>query len=118
MWAMPNSEVAHVYRHPFGPQLQGLFHSSGLGIITKMGFWLQRRPETYASCWVEFSGDDALEAVADGMRELMLGNTVTNYPTIMRGVRLDEDGAPEPHGYSTITYDRDRLPRQAGEGAA
>jgi 4-cresol dehydrogenase (hydroxylating) len=94
MWAMPNSEAAHVYRHPFGPQLQGLFHSSGLGIITKMGFWLQRRPETYASCWVEFSGDDALEAVADGMRELMLGNTVTNYPTIMRGVRLDEDGNP------------------------
>ncbi|QHC62892.1 acyl-CoA thioesterase [Rathayibacter festucae] len=33
-------------------------------------------------------------------------------------VSLDEDGAPQPHGYSTITYDRDRLPRQAGEGAA
>ena len=94
MWAMPSSEVAHVYRHPFGPQLQGLFHSSGLGIITKMGFWLQRRPATYASCWVEFRGDEALEAVADGMRELMLDRTVTNYPVIMRGVRLDEDGNP------------------------
>jgi 4-cresol dehydrogenase (hydroxylating) len=94
MWAMPGSEVAHAYRHPFGPQLQGLFHSSGLGIITKMGFWLQRRPETYASCWVEFQGDDALEAVADGMRELMLDRTITNYPTIMRGVRLDDDGNP------------------------
>jgi acyl-CoA hydrolase len=33
-------------------------------------------------------------------------------------VSLDESGAPVPHGYSTITYDRDRLPGQAGEGAA
>jgi 4-cresol dehydrogenase (hydroxylating) len=94
MWAMPGSEVAHVYRHALGPQLQGLFHSSGLGIITKMGFWLQRRPQTYASCWAEFQGDDALEAMADGMRELMLDRTVTNYPVIMRGVRLDADGNP------------------------
>lgn len=92
MWGMGNSEVAHAYKHPFGPQLQGLFHSSGLGIVTKMGFWLQRRPETYASCWVEFHGDDALEAVADGMREMMLDRTVTNYPVLLRGVRLDEDG--------------------------
>lgn len=27
-------------------------------------------------------------------------------------VGLDEDGAPLPHGYSTITYERDRLPTE------
>ncbi|WP_167050756.1 hotdog domain-containing protein [Salinibacterium sp. ZJ77] len=27
-------------------------------------------------------------------------------------VGLDEDGVPLPHGYSTITYDRDRLPTE------
>lgn len=27
-------------------------------------------------------------------------------------VGLDEDGTPLPHGYSTITYERDRLPRE------
>jgi 4-cresol dehydrogenase (hydroxylating) len=63
MGAMSNSQVAQVYRHPFGPQLQGLFFSSGLGIVTKMGYWLQRRPEVYASCWVEFNGDEAFGPV-------------------------------------------------------
>jgi len=26
-------------------------------------------------------------------------------------VNLDEQGRPAPHGYSTITYDRDRMPQ-------
>jgi len=94
MWAMEGSEAGHVYRHAFGPQLQGLFFSSGLGIVTKIGFWLQRRPEVYASCWAEFSGDEALEAATDALRELMLDRTIINYPTVMRGVRLDADGNP------------------------
>jgi 4-cresol dehydrogenase (hydroxylating) len=94
MWAMDDSGAAHVYRHAFGPQLQGLFFSSGLGIVTKIGFWLQRRPETYASCWAEFSGDDALEAATDTLRELMLDRTIINYPVLLRGVHLDDDGNP------------------------
>jgi acyl-CoA hydrolase len=27
-------------------------------------------------------------------------------------VNVDEDGRPAPHGYSTITYDRDRMPTE------
>jgi 4-cresol dehydrogenase (hydroxylating) len=94
MGAMTGSAVSHVYRHSFGPQLQGLFFQSGLGIVTKMGYWLQRRPEIYASCWVGFRGDDALATAADGMRELMLDRTIANYPVLLRGVRLDDDGNP------------------------
>lgn len=94
MWAMEGSEAGHVYRHAFGPQLQGLFFGSGLGIVTKVGYWLQRRPETYASCWAEFHGDDALEAATDALRELMLDRTVINYPVLIRGVHLDDDGNP------------------------
>jgi 4-cresol dehydrogenase (hydroxylating) len=94
MGGMSNSQAAHVYKHAFGPQLQGLFQSSGLGIITRMGYWLQRRPEAYASCWLSFEGDEALEAAVDRMRELMLDGTVTNYPVILHGVVLDDDGNP------------------------
>jgi 4-cresol dehydrogenase (hydroxylating) len=95
MGAMSNSAVTHVYKHSYGPQLQGLFHQSGLGIVTRMGFWLQLRPETYASCFLTFEGDDTLEAVVDGMRELMLEGVVTNYPVLLGGVRLDESGQPQ-----------------------
>jgi acyl-CoA hydrolase len=27
-------------------------------------------------------------------------------------VNLDQDGLPAPHGYTDITYDRDRIPQQ------
>lgn len=27
-------------------------------------------------------------------------------------VNVDEDGVPTPHGYTSITYDRDRMPRE------
>ena len=30
-------------------------------------------------------------------------------------VSLGEDGTPQPHGYTEITYDRDRLPRERPE---
>ncbi|MEU3847956.1 hotdog domain-containing protein [Micrococcus terreus] len=30
-------------------------------------------------------------------------------------VSLGEDGTPQPHGYTDITYDRDRLPRERPE---
>ncbi|WP_154096270.1 acyl-CoA thioesterase [Microbacterium testaceum] len=33
-------------------------------------------------------------------------------------VGLDVNGVPTPHGYTTITYDRDRLPIDHGVGAA
>jgi 4-cresol dehydrogenase (hydroxylating) flavoprotein subunit len=82
MGGMTGSQSAHVYKH------------AGLGIITKMGFWLQRRPEAYASCWLSFRGDDALKAVVDGMREFMLDGTVMNYPVVLHGVELDDDGNP------------------------
>ena len=29
-------------------------------------------------------------------------------------VSLDENGEPAPHGYTSITYDRDRIPRRHG----
>nr|WP_181035800.1 FAD-binding oxidoreductase [Clavibacter michiganensis] len=94
MGGMIGSQSAHIYKHAFGPQLQGLFQSSGLGIITRMGYWLQRRPEAYASCWLSFRGDEALAASIDLMRELMLDGTVTNYPVVLHGVELDADGNP------------------------
>jgi 4-cresol dehydrogenase (hydroxylating) len=94
MSAMSGSRSAHVYRHAFGPQLQGLFFQSGLGIVTQMGFWLQRRPEVYASCWLSFAGQDSLKATVDHLRELMLDGTITNYPVLLRGMRMDEDGTP------------------------
>jgi len=92
--AMPGSRSAHVYRHGFGPNLQGLFFQSGLGIVTQMGVWLQRRPETYSSCFLTHTGMESLSAVTDALRELMLEGVIVNYPVLLRGMLIDEEGNP------------------------
>lgn len=59
-----------------------------------------------------------LKATAFGRTSLTMRAEVRNMITRRRilaierivFVGLDEDGAPLPHGYTDITYDRDRLP--------
>lgn len=59
-----------------------------------------------------------LKATAFGRTSLTMRAEVRNMITRRRilaierivFVGLDEDGAPLPHGYTEITYDRDRLP--------
>ena len=90
--ALPGSVGRYVYKHGFGPRLDGLFFQSGNGIIVNSGFWLQRRPEKYAVVWLSFRGDAALVQVVDTMREALLERNIHNHPVIMRGTTLDSDG--------------------------
>ena len=51
-WAgMSNSQTWNTYQWSFGPSHAGLFFQSNLGIVTKMGVWLMRRPDVYLSGW-------------------------------------------------------------------
>ena len=43
------------------------------------------------------------------VRNIITGDTILSIDKIVF-VGLDEHGAPKPHGYSTITYSRDRFP--------
>jgi Acyl-CoA hydrolase len=60
-----------------------------------------------------------LQATAFGRTSLTMRAEVRNMVTKERilaidrivFVSLDDEGRPEPHGYTDITYDRDRLPR-------
>lgn len=44
------------------------------------------------------------------VRNIITGEVILTIDKIVF-VSLDEDGNPVPHGYTDITYDRDRLPR-------
>jgi FAD/FMN-containing dehydrogenase len=94
MGAITGGRAWHVYPHSFGPSLEGLFKQSSLGIVTKLGVWLMPRPETYASCWVQFSGYDRLEKVVNALREMMLDRIIVNHPMMTRGLEIDADGNP------------------------
>jgi 4-cresol dehydrogenase (hydroxylating) len=90
--AMPGNENWHTYPHAFGPELEGLFKQSNLGIVTRVGVWLIPRPEMYNACYVRFSGLERLGPVVDALRRLMMDDVITNLPMFTHGLVVDEDG--------------------------
>lgn len=104
MGGMEGNAAFHTYPHSYGPSFGGLFQQSNLGIVTSMGWWVMRRPETYSACWARFSGYDALGEVVDVLRTLMLDRVVENTPLLNRGVEIDADGNfsldPDGEGWS------------------
>jgi 4-cresol dehydrogenase (hydroxylating) flavoprotein subunit len=84
----------HTYQHSYGPSLDRLFMQSNFGIVTQMGVWVMRRPEVYAACGAIWQDDEALEAMTDALRELMLEGIIRNYPTIARGIGVGEHSKP------------------------
>lgn len=49
MGALPTADSWQDYRYGVGPYVDGLFSQANFGIVTKMGFWLYPRPETWFS---------------------------------------------------------------------
>ncbi len=51
------------------------------------------------------------------VRNMITRRTILSIERIVF-VSVDEDGRPTPHGYDSISYDRDRVPREPGAAAA
>jgi len=72
----------HVYRHAFGPSLDGLFMQSNFGIVTRMGVWLMPTPEWYLSGSVSVKREADLAPLIDIVRKLLLDRVIENYPVL------------------------------------
>jgi 4-cresol dehydrogenase (hydroxylating) len=94
MGGQEGNNAWHVYQHSYGPSLDRLFMQSNFGIVTKMGVWVMPRPEVYASCGATWEGEEALAAVADVLRGLMLEGVIRNYPLMGRGIGVGMDAKP------------------------
>lgn len=86
--AQPENEAWHVYPRGFGPVLDGLFFQSNLGIVTRVGIWLMRRPEAFAPLFLTIPRHHQLEAAIDIFRELRLDGVVTGIPSIQNLVTM------------------------------
>lgn len=73
---LPHARGRHHHRWGVGPSLDGLFSQSNLGVVTRMTFWLPRRPGAYRD--VSFTlGDDAqLGPALEGLQRLIDEGTV------------------------------------------
>lgn len=70
MGAVPTSKLWQSYRYGFGPYVDGLFTQSNYGIVTKMGFWLVRKPEVRQNFVVTSSRSDDLGALVATIQAL------------------------------------------------
>lgn len=84
--AMADSPNWHLSRRGYGPQFDGLFTQSNLGIVTKAGIWVMPQPDAYAFVTVSVPGDDDLEALVDTMRPFLVDGTVSSCPTIFNAI--------------------------------
>ncbi|KAI8712964.1 putative 4-cresol dehydrogenase protein [Fusarium sp. LHS14.1] len=70
LFAINDSESAHVSKHSFGPSIEGLFIQSNLGIVTKMGMWLTPRPQSYMYCKLDMPERDDIKTIVDTLGPL------------------------------------------------
>jgi 4-cresol dehydrogenase (hydroxylating) len=82
MGALPGSKAWHTYKRGLGPVLDPLFMQSNLGIVTRMGVWLMRKPEAYCAVALTAPRDADLEQVVDTLRELKLERTIEGVPIL------------------------------------
>ncbi|MGO2112304.1 MAG: FAD-binding oxidoreductase, partial [Pseudoclavibacter sp.] len=82
MWASSRSGAAHAHPRGFGPDVAALFRQSNLGIVTKVGVRLIRRPEVYAPLRFRVFDKDAIGRLVDATRALQDEGSIRNIPVI------------------------------------
>lgn len=100
MGALPGSETWPLYRGGFGPGFEDLFMQSNLGVVTKMGIWLQPRPEEIAACRIGVPREDQLAELVDAIRELKLEGIVDGVVNAANAVGVAAGMAPRERWFS------------------
>jgi (+)-pinoresinol hydroxylase len=70
MGAVPTSKMWQNYRYGYGPYLDGIFSQSNFGIVTKMGFWLVRKPELQQIFTASSFKTDDMQSLLDAMQTM------------------------------------------------
>ena len=117
--AVANPKLWQNYRYGFGPFIEGIFSQSNFGIVTKMGFWLERQPELIQNFAVVSSRSDDLGPLIDtvqlmrneglirfsgGGSPLRSANASTN-GAISRNLRAVDDLLRKPGGGAASEWD-------------
>ncbi|MFT4585903.1 MAG: 4-cresol dehydrogenase (hydroxylating) [Gammaproteobacteria bacterium] len=82
MGALPGSTTWQLFKHNFGPHIDGLFTQSNFGVVTKIGKWLMPEPPGYRPYLITFDKEDDIEPVVEILRPLKINMVVQNAATI------------------------------------
>jgi 4-cresol dehydrogenase (hydroxylating) len=120
MGAMEGNKSWHLYKRGLGPVLDPLFIQSNYGIVTRMGVWLLRRPETYMALLLRLWNQDDIGPAIDIIRELQLDGVMQGVPTIGNGLGIASQLTPRSawyEGADPIPDDvQERIGRELGVG--
>ncbi|HNR29431.1 MAG TPA: FAD-binding oxidoreductase [Candidatus Hydrogenedentes bacterium] len=83
-----NARTVHVYPYGVGPAVDGLFMQSNLGIVTKLGLWLQPAPRAFTFFYVKVDRDAALEPVIDRLRALRMDGVLNSAVHVGNDLRI------------------------------
>ncbi|KAL8789901.1 MAG: hypothetical protein Q9195_006611 [Heterodermia aff. obscurata] len=86
-WAVDNCPSAFACRAGFGPQVDGLFLQSNLGIVTKLGISVQPQPDTMMSVCLEMDNLEDLQDLVNILAELRREDILQNDPSIFNAFR-------------------------------
>ena len=115
------AHATHCYPYGIGPVLDGLFSQSNLGIVTRAGIWLNRKPQAFEAFFVKAKSAQALASLTDRLRELRLSGLVTSAVHIANDLRvmssrISHPMASDERGQMLDNETRQQLGRKLGIG--
>jgi len=82
MGALPGNNTWQLFKHNFGPYVDGIFTQSNFGIVTKLGKWLMPEPPGYKPYLITFEKEEDIVPAVDILRPLKINMVVQNAATI------------------------------------
>ncbi|PCJ62815.1 MAG: hypothetical protein COA79_01445 [Planctomycetota bacterium] len=82
------SKVTDIFKWGVGPSLDGLFTQSNLGVITKMTFWMQPKPECFKVAYFMLKDDLDIAEFIDRLRPLRMDGTLKSVIHMGNDVRI------------------------------
>ncbi len=78
MGGVENAKTWQAYRWGYGPWVDGHFLQSNLGIVTKLGIWLMKRPASHVTWAAGFDDVKGAARAVDILRDLRLDGVIDN----------------------------------------
>ncbi len=88
MGALSRGKTWHMFKHGYGPTVDGLFLQSNLGIVTKAGMWLMPQPDFFIACDLQFESESDVEQIVDTTGRLRREDIIQNTAVLSNAVRL------------------------------
>lgn len=96
-WAVTNSPSAHTCSNNFGPQVDGLFLQTNLGIVSKLAVTVDLAPQAFMSVKLHGQRVEDIGAIVDCMQQLWLEGIMQNHGMITNINHFASHDVPKHH---------------------